>query len=203
MGPSRSQRSRPEGSYPWSDSSHSPPSTVYQRLLVPTDGSELAGSAAREAIALAAELGASITFFSALHTPTVFHYVSYADTIRENPSLIPPEEITRQFRSQAEAWLDELVELAVSRGVAADRDTAIDEHPHRAILAAAERHGCDLIVMASHGRGGLAGLVLGSVAQKVLTHSSHPVLICRQMAPGETAADSADDGPHGPAPQGQ
>ena len=203
MGPSRSQRSRPEGSSPWSYSSHSPPSTVYQRLLVPTDGSDLARTAATQAVALAAELGAPITFFSALHTPTVLHYVSYADTIRDNPSLIPPEEITRQFESQASAWLDDLVNLAGRSGVAADRDTAVDEHPHRAILAAAERHGCDLIVMASHGRGGLAGLVLGSVAQKVLTHSSLPVLICRQMAPGETAADSGGDGPHGSAPQGQ
>ena len=63
--------------------------------------------------------------------------------------------------------------------VACDSDTAVNEVPYEAIIDAADRHGCDLIFMASHGRRGMAGLLLGSETQKVLTHSKTPVLVYR------------------------
>jgi nucleotide-binding universal stress UspA family protein len=69
--------------------------------------------------------------------------------------------------------------MAAAEGVNADTDTVVSEVPYEAIIDAADRHGCDLIFMASHGRRGIAGLLLGSETQKVLTHSKTPVLVYR------------------------
>ena len=69
--------------------------------------------------------------------------------------------------------------MAAAEGVNADTDTVVSEVPYEAIIDAADRHGCDLIFMASHGRRGIAGLLLGSETQKVLTHSNIPVLVYR------------------------
>ena len=70
-------------------------------------------------------------------------------------------------------------DAADAAGVAADSDSTVNEVPYEAIIDASDRHGCDLIFMASHGRRGIAGLLLGSETQKVLTHSKTPVLVYR------------------------
>jgi nucleotide-binding universal stress UspA family protein len=69
--------------------------------------------------------------------------------------------------------------LAAEAGVEAASESVVNDSPSEAILAAADRHGCDLIFMASHGRRGLNAILLGSETQKVLTHSSIPVMVYR------------------------
>ena len=69
--------------------------------------------------------------------------------------------------------------VARTAGVAYDALAVTSDRPHEAILGAAEAQGCDLIFMASHGHRGLTGLIVGSVTQKVLSHSTIPVLVFR------------------------
>ena len=90
-----------------------------------------------------------------------------------------PEQFAKSASAEAEAILSKARGAAEADGVACDSDTAVNEVPYEAIIDAADRHGCDLIFMASHGRRGIAGLLLGSETQKVLTHSKTPVLVYR------------------------
>jgi nucleotide-binding universal stress UspA family protein len=75
--------------------------------------------------------------------------------------------------------LDRVTNAAKQAGVPCDTIQVEDVQPYEAIVATAADRGCDLIVMASHGRGGLSALVLGSVTNKVLTHAKTPVLVCQ------------------------
>jgi nucleotide-binding universal stress UspA family protein len=110
----------------------------------------------------------------------VFHYLQEASAeIDTNPSLMTREEIRARMEQDAAEHLETLRGIATERNVRSDATTEVSEHPHRAILEAAERHCCDLIVMASHGRQGLGALLLGSETQKVLTHGHLPVLVWR------------------------
>ena len=89
------------------------------------------------------------------------------------------EELASDYRALADRFLSVVEEAANAAGVACDTDLATSDDPHKAIIEVAEKKGCDLIVMASHGRKGLQGLTLGSETQKVLTHSKIPVLVYR------------------------
>ena len=84
-----------------------------------------------------------------------------------------------QIKKHAASALDRVVKAAKEAGVSCDPVQVTDAQPHQAIIATAADRGCDLIVMASHGRGGLSALVLGSVTNKVLTHTKTPVLVCQ------------------------
>jgi nucleotide-binding universal stress UspA family protein len=157
---------------------------MYRHLLAPADFSDLSGAAARQAAQLAAALQARLTFFHALPTPTVLHVLHETlPGLDQNPSLLTTDEIRACMAAFAGKHLDELIRIAAGEGVSAGCDTAESDQPHRAILDAAERLDCDLIVMASHGRTGVGGLLLGSVTQKVLCQGSIPVLVCRPGAP--------------------
>ena len=90
-----------------------------------------------------------------------------------------PEQFSKSATAEAEAILNKAKAAADAAGVAADSDSTVNEVPYEAIIDASDRHGCDLIFMASHGRRGIAGLLLGSETQKVLTHSKTPVLVYR------------------------
>ena len=162
---------------------------MYKHLLVPSDRSDLSIEAARQAVLTAAAMGARITFFHALHTPTVLNYISLATPdIDTNPSLMTTEEIRERMEALAEAHLASLRQLARESHVAVDSETVVSEHPYKVILEAAARHGCDLIFMASHGHRGLEALLLGSETQKVLTHGSLPVLVWRGGPTGKVQA---------------
>ncbi len=147
---------------------------MFKHLLVPTDGSQLSDSAVERAIAFARETGARITFFYAQPEPPIQIY-------GDGPVMDAhaPERFAKLAQSRADETLGIAVEAARAAGVAADSRTLVSELPYVGIIGAADEQGCDIIFMASHGRRGIAGLVLGSETQKVLTHSKIPVLVYR------------------------
>jgi nucleotide-binding universal stress UspA family protein len=147
---------------------------MYQHILVPTDGSDLAKKALAQATALARTLGARITGFYA-----VPEYVPPVDAMVPIYQFPTKDEYERQAAIEAEIVLKDVQQACATAGVSCELCHRIDSHPYRAILATAAEKGCDLIVMASHGRRGLSALLLGSETQKVLTHSELPVLVVR------------------------
>lgn len=147
---------------------------MFKHVLVPTDGSPLSDTAVTRSIAFAKEIGARLTFF---YSQPDFPMPIYGEGALIDPTT--PEQFAGSAREEAQRILDRARAAAQAEGVSADTDTQISEVPYEAIISAADRHGCDLIFMASHGRRGIAGLLLGSETQKVLTHSKTPVLVYR------------------------
>jgi len=145
---------------------------LYKHLLLPTDGSLLSEVAVRHCMQFARDAGAKVTGFYAMPE---FQVLTYKAEMLEDTR----EEFEKHARAQAEKILSFVKESAQAQGVACDTTTSTADHPWAAIIQTAREHGCDLIFMASHGRGGLAGLLLGSETQKVLTHSKIPVLVHR------------------------
>lgn len=157
---------------------------MFDHLLVPTDGSELSKAAMAQAVQLARRAGARITV---LHVQP--SYYGSPDVAIYGEGLVLDPELSERFRAAnaavAESVLAEALEQARAAGVEATGETCVRPLVHEAILETARRHGCDLIFMASHGRRGLAGLLLGSETQRVLTHADIPVLVFpgRSVAP--------------------
>jgi nucleotide-binding universal stress UspA family protein len=147
---------------------------LYHHLLVPTDGSELSEKAVQQAVSLGHSLGASITFF---HVQSSFPISLVGVGELVDPNTV--SALVQAARDGAEQILAAAVATAKAAGVVSDQDTVVHSMPYAAIVEAAGRHGADLIVMASHGRRGLEGVLLGSETHKVLTHSSCPVLVVR------------------------
>ena len=146
----------------------------YSHLLVPSDGSELSRRAIEQAVQLAARLGARITFLHVLaNIPIPLGGLGEALDPRTLEALIAAG------RSESERILAEAAAAADQAGVACDCERLSGDLPHRGIVATAERLGCDLIVMASHGRRGLSGLLIGSETQRVLAAAPCPVLVHR------------------------
>jgi nucleotide-binding universal stress UspA family protein len=143
---------------------------MFTHLLVPTDGSAFSEAAARKALRLAKEQEARVTV---IHVVPEFHVMSYRTTMLEDTR----EEYLAHCKTQAQQYLGHIEAAAREEGVPCDTVVASSDHPYEAITATAERERCDLIVMASHGRRGLKGMLLGSETQKVLTHSKTPVLV--------------------------
>lgn len=147
---------------------------MFKHILVPTDGSPLSQEAVKRAIAFAAEAGARITFFYAKpEYPVAF----YGEGALIDPTT--PEKFAEMAEQQAQTVLSACAQLAAAAQVPSTLKTETSDIPYEAIITAAESAGCDLIFMASHGRRGISGLLLGSETQKVLTHSRIPVLVYR------------------------
>lgn len=147
---------------------------MFNRILVPTDGSELAGKAVTLAIALARTHGASLV---ALH---VFPHLPGAHHSSAAPLLKQLEgDYEKHQREAARDILDAVAKEAAAAGVATQEIIVESEDIYGRIIEAAKQHGCDLICMASHGRRGVAAVVLGSETHKVLIHSHIPVLVIR------------------------
>jgi nucleotide-binding universal stress UspA family protein len=147
---------------------------MFKHILVPTDGSKLSAKAERAAIKLAAATGARVTALRVL-PQTVYDVAGDAVVTR----VLPPKEARRIERNVAPTLFRRLQHGAALAKVGCTAQCVTDDDAWLGIVGAARRSHCDLIVMASHGRRGIAGVLLGSVAQKVLTHSSIPVLIYR------------------------
>jgi len=145
---------------------------MYKHILIPTDGSQLSERAIKVGVKLARSLGARVTGFMA--TPS-FHIVA-VDPIM---TTYPLEEYRRDSKKLAQKSLAVVKRAAAAAGVRCMVENLESDQPWEAIIRAARRNRCDLIFMASHGRRGLAGLVLGSETIKVLTHSKTPVLVYR------------------------
>jgi nucleotide-binding universal stress UspA family protein len=145
---------------------------MYTNILIPTDGSELAGKAVHHGIELAKRLGAKVTALTVLPP---FH------TFTTDPQMIEDTPVQYKARMQkyAEETLGAVADAAQAAGVTCATVQIEDEHPYRAIIDTAETKGCDLIVMASHGRHGISAIVLGSETVKVLMHCKIPVLVHR------------------------
>jgi nucleotide-binding universal stress UspA family protein len=148
---------------------------VYKHILVSTDGSKLSQKAIRTAARLAKATGASIT-----GVYVIAPYVApvYSEGAILVPGLSPRnyKEITGREAKKALAAVE--VEARIA-GVEYRATMLTANNPWEGIIRTAEAKKCDLIVMASHGRRGLAGFLLGSETTKVLTHSKIPVLVCR------------------------
>lgn len=145
---------------------------MYKHLLIATDGSELADKAVTHGLALAKALGAKVTTVTVSEPWTNF-------LTGEVGATFPVEEYEQAAESNASAILAAVDKRAEAAGVSCEKRYVKDQFPAEGILEAAEEGSCDLIVMASHGRTGVQRLLLGSQANKVVTHSKVPVLICR------------------------
>jgi nucleotide-binding universal stress UspA family protein len=145
---------------------------MYKHILLPTDGSELSATAVRDGLQFAKEIGARVT---ALHVTAPFH-----------PTELTPGAFTAHIqdhdakaKESAQRALGAVTEAARAAGVPCATVHRVSLSPYEAIIALAAEAGCDLIFMASHGRRGVAALLLGSETNKVLTHSKIPVLVTR------------------------
>jgi nucleotide-binding universal stress UspA family protein len=145
---------------------------MYTNILIPTDGSELSSKAVRHGIALAGRIGAKATVLTVV---LPFHVLT------TNAQML--EDTRAQYQARMQKYADETLgaveRAARTQGVVCEVISVEHEHPYQAIIDTAESKGCDLIVMASHGRRGIAAIVLGSETVKVLTHSKIPVLVHR------------------------
>jgi nucleotide-binding universal stress UspA family protein len=148
--------------------------SLYKHILVATDGSKLSAKAVAHAIALAQALGAKLTAFYA--SPD-YPMPAYADGVVYEP--VSRKEYTALAKKEADKILNAVALKAESAGLEFNAAQAIAPAPWEAILAAAKKHKCDAIVMASHGRRGVSALLLGSETQRVLTHSKLPVIVVR------------------------
>jgi len=147
---------------------------MYQRILVTTDGSTLSKKAVRSAIGLAAATGASLVALNVVPRYPISYF--------EGGVSISAEEVSRiekKWTEDGQAVVNEVQKAAQAAGVTAKAVTARSDLVAESIMAAAKKHKCDLIVMASHGRKGIKRLLLGSETQHVLTHSTVPVLVLR------------------------
>ena len=147
---------------------------MYKKILVPTDGSPLSQEAVRQAVAFAKDAGAHITAFYAKPEAPMPHYI---EGIQIDVEL--QKQYDKMAEEQAQKIIGAVQELCREAGVPCTTATASNDSPYEAIIDAAQANGCDLIFMASHGRRGISGLLLGSETSKVLTHSKIPVLVFR------------------------
>lgn len=147
---------------------------MFKHILIPTDGSKLSREAAEAGVRLAASLGARVTAFFAAPpaTPVVYRGIVPA-------GLTTPEKHKKMIQKMSADYLGAVEAAARRAGVRCETLTVTSDFPADSILAAAKKRGCDLVFMASHGRRGLSGVLLGSQTQKVLAGARLPVLVYR------------------------
>jgi nucleotide-binding universal stress UspA family protein len=148
--------------------------TMYEKILVATDGSDLSKKAVSSAISLAALSGSSLVAIKIVPR--------YPQSYFEGGLALQATEvgkIEKQWADEGQAVVDEVKRLAELEGVKTRALTIKSDIVSDAIISAAKKHKCDLIVMASHGRKGMKRLLLGSETHQVLTHSHIPVLVLR------------------------
>jgi nucleotide-binding universal stress UspA family protein len=147
---------------------------MFKNILVPTDGSELSRRAIKQAVQFAMEQNAQLT---GLHVSP-----PYVPDVREEFSVrhfVSPQEYAARSKAVAGRHLKVIERAAAAAGVRCKTVHATNDYPHDEILRTARKMKCDLIYMASHGRRGIARLLLGSETSKVLAHASLPVVVCR------------------------
>lgn len=145
---------------------------MFKHILVPTDGSEISKRVIRDCIAFAKEIGAEVTGLNVIPEYSVYAY--QAEILIDTR-----EQFIKECIDYANEYLDDIKAAAKEAGVKCDTFYITSDYPYAAIIQAAQEKKCDLIAMASHGRKGVKGLLLGSETQKVLTHSQIPVLVYR------------------------
>ena len=145
---------------------------MYGRILIATDGSDLSDKAVDQGLALAKAVGGKVTMLrvTSQPAPLVYEGVMVA---------LPIEEISQEIAKGVEKYFLTLRGKAGALGIDAETIQIENDFPWQVIIDTARDKGAGLIVMASHGRRGLSAVLLGSETQKVLTHSTIPVLVCR------------------------
>jgi nucleotide-binding universal stress UspA family protein len=147
---------------------------MFERILVASDGSPLSKKAVTSAIELAAVHGAALVALTVVPR--------YARNFFDGADVYNAEDVAlieKQWAQNAQGTLDKISERAAASGVRVKTLAVNSDLVAEAIIAAAKKNKCDLIVMASHGRKGIRRLLLGSETQHVLTHSTLPVLVLR------------------------
>jgi nucleotide-binding universal stress UspA family protein len=145
---------------------------MYKHILIATDGSDLAGKALAQGLSLAKALAAQVTIVTVTEP--------WATKVTGEAAIaFPFSEYEKAMAVNATEILSKASAMATQAGVGCSTLHVTERHPVDGILETANARACDLIVMASHGRRGLAQLLLGSQARNVVAHSSIPVLICR------------------------
>lgn len=148
---------------------------MYRHLLLPTDGSALAMKGVRAGVRLAKGVGARVTgvYVIAPYLPPM-----YGEAAMYVPAM-DPKEYRIASEKHAQKALAAVAAAAREAGVRCKTVFLTDPQPWKGILRAARREKCDAIAMATHGRGGLGGLILGSETTRVLAHSKIPVIVTR------------------------
>ncbi len=147
---------------------------MFKHILLPTDGSPASLRAAGAGVELAKALGARVTGFFAAPAPTPLVYEHFVPV-----GYMPPERHAEVIEKAARRYLGAIEKAAKAANVPCELVHVTSDFPWESILEAAKRHKCDLIFMASHGRSGMAAVLLGSETQKVLANSRIPVLVYR------------------------
>jgi nucleotide-binding universal stress UspA family protein len=147
---------------------------MYRHILIPTDGSELAHKAVAHGLSLAKAVGAKVTVLTVEPSFNVYD----VPASRVNLMTSAYDEYAKHAREHAALILNRIADEAKTAGVQCETLQVVQDHPYEAIVDTAKGKGCDLIVIASHGRSGIAAVFLGSVTSKVLAHTDIPVLVC-------------------------
>ncbi len=146
---------------------------MFKHILIPTDGSELSRKAIRTGVELAKFHGARVTGVHAI--PDYHLMIAYEGAF----DPVTEERIEKEARMRADSFLGFIRQTAETAGVSCETVCETSDHPYDAILKTANARHCDLILLHSHGRKGLAAVLLGSETRKVLTHSKIPVMVVR------------------------
>jgi len=147
---------------------------MYRNILIATDGSELAEKAVSHGVALAKLAGARVTALIVEAPFNVFN-VPESQVRQMSAAFAQHAEHIKQHSTKV---LSHIADAAKAAGIPCETVQVEHDQPYLAIIKMAEDKGCDLIVMASHGRSGISAVLLGSVTNKVLTHTKIPVLVC-------------------------
>lgn len=143
---------------------------MYKHLLLPTDGSPLSEVAIQNTMQFAKSINAKVTSF---YVSPPYHALSFQMEMLADTE----DDFVKHGQEHAEQLLAAIETAGSAASVPCDTAYAIGDHPYEEIIKAANANGCYLITIASHGRKGMKGLLLGSEAQKVLTHSKIPLLV--------------------------
>ena len=146
---------------------------MFKHILISTDGSPVSNKAAKAGIALASALGAKLTVYCAVEPMQIL----YAEDYAFDEEFL--QGIEARGQALAQKRVDAIGKWAKTAGVPFAALVTKAYTPYEGIIAAAKKQKCDVIFMASHGRRGLSKLIMGSVTQKVLTHSVIPVVVYR------------------------
>ncbi|MBC3870390.1 universal stress protein [Undibacterium oligocarboniphilum] len=150
---------------------------MYSKILMPTDGSELANASVQAGIDFAKQLNAKVV---ALFVASSYQYPIYIDIIP--PNTPTEEEYQSAMRTLAESYLQPARDAAKQAGVEFESVIQFNDSPAKEIVHTAQQYGCDLIFIGSHGRSGVGQLLLGSTTTKVLSLCNIPVLVHRNKA---------------------
>ncbi|MES2259035.1 MAG: universal stress protein [Pseudomonadota bacterium] len=147
---------------------------MYRKILITTDGSAVSSMTACAGVSFAQQMGAEVL---ALFVAPEYQYPIYVEIIP--PSYPSEEEYRAALKRAGHDHVQPILDKCAKKGVPCEGLTAFAESTAQKIVDVAAQHGCDLIFMGSHGRSGWGQLLLGSVTNKVLSHSRLPVLVHR------------------------